>query len=72
MNNHCVTNMQIYIEQDSKFVLLSWHSYLEWLLIGFGLKTGFTDHFTKRIVTTLNYNSLIGLHILKITVLQHT
>jgi hypothetical protein len=55
--------MQTYIEQDSKFVLLSWHSYcdvLESFLTAFSI--GDWIYFNIRPVTTFNYNSLTGLH----------
>jgi hypothetical protein len=36
--------------------------------MGFGLVTQFIDHLCTRFVTTSNFNSLTGLHTLKITV----
>jgi hypothetical protein len=36
--------------------------------MGFGLEIGFIEHFRTRLVTTLNYNSLTGLHSPQITV----
>jgi hypothetical protein len=35
---------------------------------GFGLVTRFIDHLFTQLITTSNYNSLTGLHTLKITV----
>jgi hypothetical protein len=37
---------------------------------GFGLEIGFFDHFNTQLVTTLNYNAIADLHILKFP--QHT
>jgi hypothetical protein len=34
----------------------------------FGLEIGFTDHFNIRLVTTLNYSSIVNLHTLQITI----
>jgi hypothetical protein len=41
-----------------------------WLQTEFRLVIGFTEHLYTKLVTTSNYNSLIGLHTLQITVLQ--
>jgi hypothetical protein len=37
------------------------------LYVGFGLVTGFIDHFNMRLMTTLNYSTTADLHILQIT-----
>jgi hypothetical protein len=39
----------------------------EWLLTGFGLAIGIAAYLQAQLVTSSNYNSLIGLHTLKFT-----
>jgi hypothetical protein len=55
-----------YINSDSVHIFPYCHVY-EWLLAGFGLNFGFTDHFNIQLVITLNYNAIGDFHTLQIT-----